>query len=149
MLGSNHVIKSLDKCDFTPMYEWHMAERERKKLVTKEVRMHVIVKGRRGKSVGQAAWRRMAGREEKKLVTKEVRRVIGLTERLQLYAAGLHGRLQVHGTDIHTHRCMHPDTNFQPLQEKAAIKADKDVKEAKYKVAYVDDREEQVGAGWE
>jgi DNA topoisomerase I len=36
VLGPNHVIKSLDKCDFTPMYEWHMAERERKKALPKE-----------------------------------------------------------------------------------------------------------------
>lgn len=36
VLGPNHVIKSLDKCDFTPIYEWHMAERERKKNISKE-----------------------------------------------------------------------------------------------------------------
>jgi hypothetical protein len=33
-----------------------------------------------------------------------------------------------------------------PLQEKAALKAAKDAAEAKYKVAYVDDRPEQVRA---
>ena len=38
VLGRNHVIKSLDKCDFTPMFEYHMAEREKKKAMTKEVR---------------------------------------------------------------------------------------------------------------
>lgn len=37
VLGPRHVIKSLDKCDFTPIYEWHMAEREKKKNTTKEV----------------------------------------------------------------------------------------------------------------
>lgn len=39
VLGSKHVIKSLDKCDFTPIYDWHAAEREKKKNVTKEVRL--------------------------------------------------------------------------------------------------------------
>jgi len=36
VLGRNHVIKSLEKCDFTPIYEYHMAEREKKKSMTKE-----------------------------------------------------------------------------------------------------------------
>ena len=37
MLGKNHVIKDLKKCDFTPMYEHAMAEREKKKQLSKEV----------------------------------------------------------------------------------------------------------------
>ena len=37
ILGKGHVIKDLTKCDFTPIYEWHMAERERKKALPKEV----------------------------------------------------------------------------------------------------------------
>jgi DNA topoisomerase-1 len=36
VLGSNHVIKSLEKCDFTPIYEYHMAEREKKKAMTRD-----------------------------------------------------------------------------------------------------------------
>lgn len=36
VLGPGHRIKSLEKCDFTPIYEWHMAERERKKAMSKE-----------------------------------------------------------------------------------------------------------------
>ncbi|GBF98695.1 DNA topoisomerase-like [Raphidocelis subcapitata] len=36
VLGPRHVIKSLDKCDFTPIYDWHAAEREKKKGATKE-----------------------------------------------------------------------------------------------------------------
>ena len=39
VLGKDHVIKSLKKCDFTPMYEHAMAEREKKKQMTREV-MH-------------------------------------------------------------------------------------------------------------
>jgi len=41
VLGKNHVIKSLDKCDFTPMYDHHMAEREKKKQLTKEEKMRL------------------------------------------------------------------------------------------------------------
>ncbi|EFN52427.1 hypothetical protein CHLNCDRAFT_36846 [Chlorella variabilis] len=36
VLGHGHVIKSLDKCDFLPFYNWHMAEREPKKNLSKE-----------------------------------------------------------------------------------------------------------------
>ena len=36
VLGPNHRIKCLEKCDFTPIYDWHMAEREKKKNMTKE-----------------------------------------------------------------------------------------------------------------
>ena len=31
-------IPFLPRCDFTPIYEWHMAEREKKKAMSKEVR---------------------------------------------------------------------------------------------------------------
>lgn len=37
VLGKNHVIKNLDKCDFTPIYDHLMAERDKKKNMTKEV----------------------------------------------------------------------------------------------------------------
>lgn len=39
VLGKNHVIKDLKKCDFTAMYDHAMAERERKKQLSKEVCM--------------------------------------------------------------------------------------------------------------
>ena len=38
ILGKGHVIQSLKKCDFSPIYEWHMAEREKRKALDKEVR---------------------------------------------------------------------------------------------------------------
>lgn len=38
ILGKDHVIKGLQKCDFTPMYDHAMAEREKKKSLSKEVR---------------------------------------------------------------------------------------------------------------
>ncbi|KAK9844953.1 hypothetical protein WJX74_009017 [Apatococcus lobatus] len=65
ILGKGHVIRDLKKCDFSPIYEHHMAEREKKKAMPKE--------------------------------------------------------------------------------EKVALKAQKDADEAKYKVALVDGRQEQVG----
>lgn len=37
VLGKNHVVKSLDKCNFDPIYEYYMAEKEKKKQLTKEV----------------------------------------------------------------------------------------------------------------
>lgn len=36
-LGPDHVIQNLDDCDFTPIWEWHAAEREKKKHMTTEV----------------------------------------------------------------------------------------------------------------
>jgi DNA topoisomerase-1 len=41
VLGPNHRIKSLDKCDFTPIYDWHIAERERKKELAKEEKQRI------------------------------------------------------------------------------------------------------------
>ena len=42
VLGTGHIIKTLEKCDFTPMFDHFMAEREKKKSETKEVRMDKI-----------------------------------------------------------------------------------------------------------
>ncbi|KAL8481026.1 hypothetical protein ACS0TY_027533 [Phlomoides rotata] len=36
ILGKNHIIQSLEHCDFTPIYEWHQREKERKKQMTSE-----------------------------------------------------------------------------------------------------------------
>ncbi|RVW38872.1 DNA topoisomerase 1 beta [Vitis vinifera] len=35
-LGKNHVIKKFELCDFTPIYEWHEKEKEKKKQMTTE-----------------------------------------------------------------------------------------------------------------
>lgn len=37
ILGKNHTIQSLEHCDFTPIYEWHQREKEKKKQMTSEV----------------------------------------------------------------------------------------------------------------
>ncbi|KAK6137037.1 hypothetical protein DH2020_029221 [Rehmannia glutinosa] len=36
ILGKNHTIQSLEHCDFTPIYEWHQTEKEKKKQMTTE-----------------------------------------------------------------------------------------------------------------
>ncbi|KAG8046514.1 hypothetical protein GUJ93_ZPchr0008g13757 [Zizania palustris] len=36
ILGKNHIIKKFDLCDFTPIYEWHLREKEKKKQMTSE-----------------------------------------------------------------------------------------------------------------
>jgi DNA topoisomerase-1 len=37
VLGKNHIVKDLAKCDFTDIYDYLMADREKKKNMTKEV----------------------------------------------------------------------------------------------------------------
>ncbi|KAG6554934.1 hypothetical protein Mapa_003518 [Marchantia paleacea] len=41
VLGSRHVIKDFEGCDFTPIYNWHMAEKEKKKNMTAEEKKRV------------------------------------------------------------------------------------------------------------
>lgn len=36
ILGGKHIIKKFELCDFTPIYEWHLKEKEKKKLMTTE-----------------------------------------------------------------------------------------------------------------
>ncbi|CAN0920296.1 DNA topoisomerase 1 alpha [Linum grandiflorum] len=36
ILGKNHVIQKFDDCDFTPIYDWHQQEKEKKKQMSKE-----------------------------------------------------------------------------------------------------------------
>ncbi|KAM3395321.1 DNA topoisomerase 1 alpha [Capsicum galapagoense] len=36
ILGKNHVIQNLEGCDFTPIYEWHQREKEKKKQMSTE-----------------------------------------------------------------------------------------------------------------
>jgi hypothetical protein len=37
ILGKNHVVRKFQLCDFTPIYEWHLQEKEKKKQMTSEV----------------------------------------------------------------------------------------------------------------
>lgn len=43
ILGKNHVIKNLDDCDFSPIYEWYMQEKEIKKQMSAEVNNHFLI----------------------------------------------------------------------------------------------------------
>ncbi|ESQ42923.1 hypothetical protein EUTSA_v10012607mg [Eutrema salsugineum] len=36
LLGKKHVIQKLDDCDFSPIYEWHLQEKEKKKQMSSE-----------------------------------------------------------------------------------------------------------------
>ncbi|KAG6634684.1 DNA topoisomerase 1 alpha-like [Carya illinoinensis] len=36
LLGKNHVVQSLEKCDFTPIYDWCQQEKEKKKQMSTE-----------------------------------------------------------------------------------------------------------------
>ncbi|CAL5396102.1 unnamed protein product [Camellia sinensis] len=36
ILGKNHVIQKLEDCNFTPIYEWHQREKEKKKQMSSE-----------------------------------------------------------------------------------------------------------------
>ncbi|KAM0884473.1 hypothetical protein ACQ4PT_030965 [Festuca glaucescens] len=36
ILGTKHVVKKFQLCDFTPIYEWHLQEKEKKKQMTTE-----------------------------------------------------------------------------------------------------------------
>ncbi|CAM6101329.1 unnamed protein product [Calypogeia fissa] len=36
ILGKKHVIQDFEGCDFTPIYDWHMAEKEKKKNMSSE-----------------------------------------------------------------------------------------------------------------
>lgn len=62
VLGPNHVIKSLEKCDFTPIYEWHMAERERKKSMSKEEKE--AIKREKEEKEAKYKWALVDGRRE-------------------------------------------------------------------------------------
>ena len=44
ILGSNHVIKQFELCDFTPIFEWHLKEKEKKKQMTTEVSLFLLCK---------------------------------------------------------------------------------------------------------
>ena len=44
MLGRHHHITQLEGCDFSPIYEHLMAEREAKKKLSKEVGKHCLAR---------------------------------------------------------------------------------------------------------
>jgi DNA topoisomerase-1 len=63
LLGKNHMIKSLDDCDFTPIYEWYMQEKETKKQMTAEEKR--IVKEEKLKQEEKYMWAVLDGVRER------------------------------------------------------------------------------------
>ncbi|KAF3329935.1 DNA topoisomerase 1-like protein [Carex littledalei] len=63
VLGKNHVIKKFELCDFTPIYEWHLAEKEKKKLLTSEEKK--ILKEEKLKQEEKYMWAIVDGVKEK------------------------------------------------------------------------------------
>eukprot|EP00879_Flechtneria_rotunda_P005977 GHRR01006285.1.p1 GENE.GHRR01006285.1~~GHRR01006285.1.p1 ORF type:complete len:642 (+),score=176.76 GHRR01006285.1:498-2423(+) len=62
VLGNKHLIKSLEKCDFTPIYDHLMAEREKKKAMSKEEK--VALKAAKDEAEAKYKWAVIDGRKE-------------------------------------------------------------------------------------
>ncbi|KAL1822157.1 hypothetical protein ACET3Z_008935 [Daucus carota] len=63
ILGRNHIIKNLDDCDFTPIYEWHQTEKEKKKQMSAEEKK--AVKEEKLKQEEKYMWAVVDGVKEK------------------------------------------------------------------------------------
>ncbi|KAL8160375.1 hypothetical protein V2J09_001912 [Rumex salicifolius] len=63
LLGRNHVIKDLKKCDFTPIQQWHLREKEKKKQMTTEEKK--AIKEEKMKQEEKYMWAIVDGVKEK------------------------------------------------------------------------------------
>ncbi|KAI5055029.1 hypothetical protein GOP47_0030174 [Adiantum capillus-veneris] len=63
ILGSGHVIQKLEGCDFTPIYEWHLAEKEKKKNLPSEEKKRI--KEEKQKQEEKYMWALVDGVKEK------------------------------------------------------------------------------------
>ncbi|CAA0814312.1 DNA topoisomerase 1 [Striga hermonthica] len=63
ILGKNHVIKSLEHCDFTPIYEWHQKEKDKKKQMTSEEKK--ALREEKQKQEDKYTWAIVDGMKEK------------------------------------------------------------------------------------
>ncbi|CAN1340109.1 DNA topoisomerase 1 beta [Linum perenne] len=63
VLGRNHVIQKLDDCDFTPIYDWHQGEKEKKKQMSTEEKK--AVKEQKLKQEEKYMWAIVDGVKEK------------------------------------------------------------------------------------
>ena len=43
IIGKDHIIKKFKLCDFTPIYEWHLREKEKKKQMTTQASVFFFV----------------------------------------------------------------------------------------------------------
>ncbi|XP_026438279.1 DNA topoisomerase 1 alpha-like [Papaver somniferum] len=63
ILGRNHIIKKFELCDFTPIYDWHQAEKEKRKQMTTEEKR--IAKEEKLKQEEKYMWAIVDGVKEK------------------------------------------------------------------------------------
>uniref|UniRef100_A0A1J3H778 DNA topoisomerase I n=1 Tax=Noccaea caerulescens TaxID=107243 RepID=A0A1J3H778_NOCCA len=63
LLGKKHVIQKLDDCDFTPIYEWHLQEKEKKKQMSTEEKK--ALKAEKLKQEEKYMWAVLDGVKEK------------------------------------------------------------------------------------
>eukprot|EP00250_Pteridium_aquilinum_P014105 c21783_g1_i1 orf=141-2135(+) len=63
LLGPNHIIQELEGCDFTPIYEWHLAEKEKKKQLSAQEKK--AIKDEKLKQEEKYMWAVVDGVKEK------------------------------------------------------------------------------------
>ncbi|XP_057540485.1 DNA topoisomerase 1 alpha-like [Amaranthus tricolor] len=63
ILGKNHVIQDFSKCDFKPIYEWHLREKEKKKQMSAEEKK--AIKEEKSKLEEKYMWAILDGVKEK------------------------------------------------------------------------------------
>ncbi|KAI3870539.1 hypothetical protein MKX03_022732 [Papaver bracteatum] len=63
ILGRNHIIKKFELCDFTPIYDWHQAEKEKRKQMTAEEKR--VAKEEKLKQEEKYMWAVVDGVKEK------------------------------------------------------------------------------------
>ncbi|KAL9275577.1 DNA topoisomerase 1 alpha-like protein [Drosera capensis] len=63
ILGKNHIIQDLKKCDFTPIHQWHLIEKEKKKQMSLEEKK--ALKEEKSKQEEKYMWAILDGVKEK------------------------------------------------------------------------------------
>ncbi|XP_002978794.2 DNA topoisomerase 1 beta [Selaginella moellendorffii] len=63
ILGSNHVIKKLELCDFTPIYDWYQSEKEKKKQLSSAEKKQL--RDEKAKAEEKYTWALVDGVKEK------------------------------------------------------------------------------------
>ncbi|XP_074381425.1 DNA topoisomerase 1-like isoform X2 [Apium graveolens] len=63
ILGNKHIIQNLEECDFTPIYEWHQREKEKKKQMSTEEKK--AIKEEKMKQEEKYMWAIVDGVKEK------------------------------------------------------------------------------------
>ncbi len=151
VLGPKHVVRGLDKADFTPIYDWFMAEREKKKTLPKEARARrggaralTLPKNRVGEGLWGMAVRSPARSRRapppRRLLRRRLCAVLQPGACLMAALAWACLRRYLNATS-------HPNPKrgaAASAQEKERVKKEKEAAEAKYKFALVDGRREQA-----